>query len=181
MLTKQQAAESLGVTVRSIEAYAAKGYLTVRRGKGLRGDIALFDEGELQKLKETRAQTTFTVPAALAVKRQAPQPPAQALAQPPPFGSFAEVLSETLADPQVRGLLSDLLQTFVREGVKQWVASNTAGKLALSLKEASNLSGLSVTTLRSDIRAGDLKAKIIGRGWKIRRADLDSYMQKAWK
>ncbi len=171
-MTKQQAAEYLGVTIRSIEAYASKGKLTPMRAKGTRGDITVYNEEELAKLKAEREQISFTNPFATSlVARQQIQPIPQ---QPVNFGQI-------LASPEMRDLISEILKTVVKEGVKHWIESNTADKLALSLKEASDLSGLSTTTLRNDIHAGELKAKIIGRGWKIRRADLDRYMNQVWK
>ena len=51
-----------------------------------------------------------------------------------------------------------------------------ADKLTLSLTEAALLSGLSRGHLREAIGEGKLKAKIIGRGWKLRRADLEKYI-----
>jgi excisionase family DNA binding protein len=45
------------------------------------------------------------------------------------------------------------------------------------LQEASLLSNLSRGHIREAIRAGRLKAKIIGRGWRIKRADLDIYIR----
>ena len=53
-----------------------------------------------------------------------------------------------------------------------------ADKLTLSLVEASQLSGLSRGHLREAIEAKKLKARIIGRGWKVKRDDLDLYVKK---
>ncbi len=53
-----------------------------------------------------------------------------------------------------------------------------ADKLTLSLVEASQLSGLSRGHLREAIEAKKLKERIIGRGWRVKRDDLDSYVAK---
>ena len=53
-----------------------------------------------------------------------------------------------------------------------------ADKLTLTLTEAALLSGLSRSHLREAIEAGELKGRIIGRGFKVKRADLDAYMRK---
>jgi excisionase family DNA binding protein len=53
-----------------------------------------------------------------------------------------------------------------------------ADKLMLSLVEAAQLSGLSRGHLREAIEAKKLKARIIGRGWKVKRADLEAYIAK---
>ena len=51
-------------------------------------------------------------------------------------------------------------------------------KLTLSLTEASQLSGLSRNHLRQAIEEKKLKARIIGRGWRVKRDDLDAYVRK---
>jgi excisionase family DNA binding protein len=48
----------------------------------------------------------------------------------------------------------------------------------LKLDEASLLTGLSRQILRDAIEAKKLKAKIIGRAWRIKREDLDQYLKK---
>jgi excisionase family DNA binding protein len=51
-------------------------------------------------------------------------------------------------------------------------------KLTLSLAEAGLLAGLSRGHLREAIAAKKLKARIIGRGWRVKRDDLDAYVKK---
>jgi excisionase family DNA binding protein len=51
-------------------------------------------------------------------------------------------------------------------------------KLILSLTEAALLSGLSRGHLLTSIHDDKLKAKIIGRGWRVKRDDLDAYVKK---
>jgi excisionase family DNA binding protein len=53
-----------------------------------------------------------------------------------------------------------------------------ADKLTLSLVEASQLSGLSRNHLRQAIEDKKLRARIIGRGWRVKREDLDAYVKK---
>jgi excisionase family DNA binding protein len=53
-----------------------------------------------------------------------------------------------------------------------------AEKLTLSLVEASQLSGLSRNHLRQAIEDKKLRARIIGRGWRVKREDLDAYVKK---
>jgi excisionase family DNA binding protein len=172
-MTKQQAADYLGVTIRSIEAYAAKGKLTPMRAKGTRGDITVYNEEELARLKQEREQASY-VPNFAAL---APRPQQQAIAPQPPSFDWTSWLLTRLSDPQFMDAIGKLVEVIAKHSA----ATKTADRLALTLKEASDLSGLSTTTLRNDIHSGELKAKIIGRGWKIRRADLDSYMSRVWK
>ena len=51
-----------------------------------------------------------------------------------------------------------------------------AQKLLLSLAEAQSYSGLSRANLMEAINAEKLPAQKIGRGWKIKRRDLESYI-----
>jgi excisionase family DNA binding protein len=53
-----------------------------------------------------------------------------------------------------------------------------ADKLLLKLDEASALTGLSRGILRQAIKDRKLKARIIGRGWRVKRDDLDVYVKK---
>ena len=49
-------------------------------------------------------------------------------------------------------------------------------KLLLNLNECRLLTGLSVSMLRQAVKAGTLKAKIIGRAYKVKRQDLNEYI-----
>jgi excisionase family DNA binding protein len=51
-------------------------------------------------------------------------------------------------------------------------------KLTLSLTEAALLAGLSRGHLRLAIAEKKLKARIIGRGWRVKREDLEAYVKK---
>ncbi len=52
----------------------------------------------------------------------------------------------------------------------------TSEKLLLNLNDCRLLTGLSDANLRDAIKAGTLKGKIIGRGYKIKRQDLDDFV-----
>jgi excisionase family DNA binding protein len=157
-LTKKEAAEFLGVSPRTIEGYAAKGKLTPGKAKGTRGDITVYDEQELERLKEERGQIVF-------LERPQDEKPTSenlALTRTAPLESLelwqgiAEAIRESRTRPQV----------------------NVGEKIVLTLADASALTSLSTGHLREAIHTGKLKAKIIGRGYKIKRADLDAYVKK---
>jgi excisionase family DNA binding protein len=48
----------------------------------------------------------------------------------------------------------------------------------LTLAEAQTLTGLARGVLREAIDRGKLKAKIIGRAWRIKRDDLNAFIKK---
>jgi excisionase family DNA binding protein len=56
--------------------------------------------------------------------------------------------------------------------------SDLAQKLMLTLADAAALTSLSKDHLSDAIHAGKLKARKLGRGWKIKRDDLDLYVRK---
>ena len=55
--------------------------------------------------------------------------------------------------------------------------ADVAHKIMLTLPEATMLTGLSRNHLRQAIEKGLLKGKLIERGWRVKRADLDDYVE----
>jgi len=55
--------------------------------------------------------------------------------------------------------------------------TDLAHKLTLSLVETSQLSGLSRNHLREAIEQKKLRARIIGRGWWVKREDLVAFVR----
>ena len=53
-----------------------------------------------------------------------------------------------------------------------------ADKLLLTIAEAQALTGLSREVLKNAIAAGELKAKQIGKSWRVKRSDLKEYIDK---
>lgn len=49
-------------------------------------------------------------------------------------------------------------------------------KILLTLKEVQALTGLSQEILREAIKSGKLKAKIIGKSWRIKKIDIENYI-----
>jgi excisionase family DNA binding protein len=157
MLTKREAADFLGVTIRSIEAYAAKGKLTPAKAKGQRGDITVYDEKEIETLKREREQIQY-------VPR-----PETALAVPDRTGQNAIVKRRDVAE------LIRLIET-ARAAAPR--ITDLAAKPLLKLQEAQTLTGLSRATLRAAIEAGKLKAKLIGNAYRIKQTDLADFIKK---
>ncbi len=157
-MTKAEAAEYLGVTIRSIEGYATKGRLTPAKAKGSRGDITVYDEREIEKLKQEREEVVF-VP-------HSQQPQKQSLA-----------LSNMHRLPAVQQM-AELVKLLDGARAHHPSIRDLAAKPILKLDEACELTGLSRRTLREAIDAGKLKAQIIGRAWRVKRDDLDAFIKK---
>ena len=163
MKNKKEAAEYLGISSRQVENYAKRNELSVRYERGKTGDVAMFDDGELRRLKaKLDAQRT-----------------------PRPSVSKDETDGTSESRELVRGSdsrLSDVPKIFeIIKGLSDSKKSDSiiaiSHKSLLKLDEAATFTGLSRDTLRNAIDAGELKAKIIGRAFRVKRADLDSYIE----
>ena len=166
-MTKQEAAEFLGVNSRNIEHYAKQGRLSVTYTRGTRGQVATYNEDELKQLKYELEEPAY------------PQRPAidQSLAK-PNARAIAELQPQALGEAIGAGIISQL-SSVVRSEIENAQKHPSAGeKLLLTLPEAQALTGLSRATLRAAIDESRLSAQIIGRAWRVKRADLESYVKK---
>jgi len=164
-MNKQEAAEFLGVSVRQIERYTKDNRLGARFEKGRTKPTPVYDEGELRRFKEALEQPVHRP----AVHRM-------------------EGDSQTLATQSDGGLspmsqlqaLGKMMEALSQQGqARPSVDAVQAGaKLLLTLAEAQVLTGLSRAVLRSAIDTKKLKAQQIGRAWRIKRADLETYIGK---
>lgn len=194
-MTKLEAAAFLGVSIRAIERYTAKGRLSVRYTKGKRGNVASYNESELQAIKTEMEQALAIHKPA--IEQETPTVPtstvkADNLATTVSGVSELSDLAATIAPiieqdilsslselaQKVSGRVDRLLSAIEALGPdsKPTPISELAAKLTLSLKEAARLSGLSAGWLRTAIKHGDLQATKRGRGWNIKRADLEKYI-----
>ncbi len=166
-ITKEAAAAILGAkNVRTVERYAAKGKLSVTYEKGTTRDVPVYDEAEVR---------------ALAEQSKAPSTPVRPSVTPAESnGSTAIATRGDNGDTRLSQAVAFLAEM---EKARRSAPSlsDLSHKLLLNLEEASKLSGLSRDHLRDAIRASKLKAKLIGRGWKLGRTDLEGYTAKLLK
>jgi hypothetical protein len=59
-------------------------------------------------------------------------------------------------------------------------AVEAAAKLILTLDEVAILTHISIAELRDDLKNGRLRGFIKGRGWKVKRADLEDYVRSIY-
>ncbi len=160
LVNKKEAAGILGVSIRLVEKYAAEGRLgniTYIRGKT--GKQAEYNQDAVEKLK-----------AALE------SPDTALTTNSPDARLFAAQLVEAMASREqahveaIRGLLSG------RPEEARSASVRVSEKILLNLTDCQSLTGLSDANLRDAIREGKLAGRIIGRGYKIKRADLDKFI-----
>jgi excisionase family DNA binding protein len=148
-MDKESAASFLNVSVRTLQRWTKQGKISIKYKHGKSGATADYNEQELATFKEELENTTYTPATA----------ENQALA---PVNRGAE---------QLLALLDKLRP----EAAKPTVS--VADKLILDLKEAQELTHLSRADLVTAIKTGKLKGSKRGRGWKIKRAELDEFVR----
>jgi hypothetical protein len=160
-MNKKEVSEFLGVSTRLVEKYAAEGRLgkiTYIRGKT--GKQAEYNQEAVEKLKVALES-----------------PDTSLAATTPDARLFVAQLVEAMASREqahveaIRGLLSGNTEEARSASIR------VSEKLLLNLTDCRLLTGLSEASLREAIKSKKLKAKIIGRGWKVKRQDLDSFVE----
>ena len=167
MLTKQQAAEFLGVTVRTLERYTKEGKIGGRYEKGKTRFVMVYDEAELQLFKAELTTKTY--------KPAVDQTPTNSDRDETALSRFVDV-PQSLTLPGGLEHLVDVLKAIRSKPEVDRLTVHIYQKLTLSLAEASALSGLSRPRLRQAIKDGTLTAKIIGKGYRVKRIDLENYV-----
>jgi hypothetical protein len=83
-----------------------------------------------------------------------------------------------MKSPDVRLFVAQLVEAIAIREEPRSASVRVTEKLLLSLNDCRLLTGLSEFSLRDAIHSGNLKAKIIGRGWKIKRKDLTLFVDE---
>jgi len=162
MKTKQQAADYLHVSTRAIERYTAKQKLNPHYDRDDGGRlIALYDDAELERVKQEMETHALAPPKAKPIRER----------------SHSQAL--TIRGAGKSPALAELVAAIEAARAQAKPQAALGEKLMLSLVEASALSGLSIGHLRDAIHQKKLKARRgLGRGWKLKRTDLDAYVRK---
>ncbi len=168
---KQEAADHLGVSVRTLLRLVDQGKLA-HLPKRRPADETTFDTGELDRYQRQLKDEAAGVVSAVAV----PVTPSenQALARSDGRVTLTPVTLGTGDALDTPAMQDRMLRAF--EAMASPV--RLIDKLTLSLTEAALLAGLSRNHLRAAIEDKKLKARIIGRGWRVKRDDLDLYVKK---
>ncbi len=157
-MNKTEAAAFIGVSTRALERYAAARKVAARYERGKTGLVLAFDEAELQRFKaELEAPTD-----------KPRQEPSRALAK--LDGAVNAGAIEVLAR------LVEVAQSGAASSDKARPSVPVEAKLLLTLPEAQAMTGLSRSTLRAAIEAGELKARLIAKAFRIQRSDLEKFV-----
>ena len=162
-LTKENAAAALNVSTKTLERMAARKLIESRDYKRPEGGAVrkIYHPADVARMRKKLQPDAapFVLPA-----EPAASPPARA-AQPPAAGSLTRALETTLA-----AQIANAAQIIARA-----VASPDFWPIFLTRRQAADYSGLPRTLIMRAILAGDLPAIKTGRGWRIRRVDLEDF------
>lgn len=150
-MNRKEAAEYLGVSVRSIDSYIAKGKIGVRYERSNRGRTAILDINDLEELKQSLNTTIHkprTTEAPTIIHREAPALPTHIQIEAAPTKNQPLLLIDITA------------------------------KSVLRIKEAAQVSGFSESFLKAELLDGSLRGKKIRGAWRIHRKDLDQWLDK---
>lgn len=169
---KREAAAVTGVNERTIHRAIQAGQLPARKVRLAGGGEKVLITGEaLKAWLDTRATQTHA-PAVTGRRDSAPSD-SLALVSPETVKAIAAVFFEQFSTR----LLPAPSVTDTPDS-KAAVTVPIESKPLLMLDEARALTGLSRNHLLEAIHAKKLKARVIGRAWRIKRSDLDAYLKK---
>ena len=160
MMNKKEVSELLNISIRLVEKYASEGRLgEVKYVRGKTGKQADYDREAVEKLKTILESPDKGITPVKSFDSHLMESLIQAL-----------VNREQANTEAIRGLLNGSSEQTRIEPIR------VSEKILLNLNDCRLLTGLSDENLRKAIHDGKLKAKIIGRGWKIKRQDLDKFI-----
>jgi excisionase family DNA binding protein len=155
-MDKKAVAATLSITKRQVETYASQGRLgEVTYVRGRTGRQAVYGEAEVERLK---------------LELESPDRP--------PMGMMPRSDAAGLVAPADRERFITALEALATQRRGVGFGAYISEKIILTLKDAVALTSLSKDTIVAAIKDGRLKAKIIGRGWKIKRSDLNDFAAK---
>lgn len=149
----KDAAEYLGVSIKTVERYVAAKELSVtylERGK------RDFLEEELARFKQEREQPTYRP-------------------------AITTTLSDIQLSQSVLPQYLDQGMGHIESMSRYFELGAINYKKVLNLEEAAKISGLSINYLRGCLKSGKLEGRKLGRGWKVRIVDLDKFVGDIFK
>lgn len=159
-MNKEQAAQYLGTSVRTLQRLTGKGKIPVTYERGHKGDEARYDQEDLDQYRQSQKPAALIRPGRSAT------------------GSDTGNALQAVTHDVTRGVPVMASEAFFGALAQMAAPVRVSEKLLLSLAEAAQLAGLSRDHLRTAIHEGKLKARIIGRGYKVKKQVLEAYVSK---
>ncbi len=163
-MNKQEAADALKITVRTLQRYTAQGKISSRQERGKTGMVTVYDPDEVERFKrELEGTTGYVRPSVTPVTDNNASP-----------GETALTLARSGNSPALIELI-DALRTVGQPTAPDSI-SDLAQKLVLTEKEAARYSGLPLVEIKAARK--QLKSRIIGRGYKLKREALEAWVKR---
>ncbi len=164
-MNKKEASEYLNVSTRAIERYTAQGKLTPTYEKGRTGPAPVYDQAQLDELRKQMDEAADAIHSAVKPDKSdksdrrdnGNKDGALVLRS----GSRADLVAFIAALDKARG------QSII----------DIAAKPLLTRAEAQRYTGLSRELLREAVTSGRVKEIKLGRAYRMKRAELDSYIE----
>ena len=189
-MNKEEAAQFLGVSVRALERYTKQSRISVRYERGRTRPVATYERDDLERLKaeleapiyrHAKNEVEAVEGQDEGAEETTPNSDSPTLAR---FVEVGEVTPDTRTAQAAAMMLTRLLtlaqaaplDTAARRR-PETTAQEASAKLLLTLAEAQTLTGLSRATLKAAIDAGELPANQISRAWRVKRADLERWIE----
>jgi excisionase family DNA binding protein len=148
--TRQESADYLGVSTKTISKYVKQGKLSARYEKGPTGEALFLDKGEVEALKEAQAQVAYKPATQISVIPTPAHLPVETGTTERILEAIAKVLTQSAPPPS---------------------------KLLLTIDEAAQVSGLPRSNLRAAIVESRLPAVHVSRRWLVKREILEEYVK----
>jgi excisionase family DNA binding protein len=170
--TKQQAADAIGVSTKTIEKFAADKKIQqgAWRPHGRGAEKAVYNPDDVARIAQERHRglAPFVLPAGTDL-------PAKGNGHRGARGLAIAAASSPSGEEVIRLVFTAALRTLTSE--RRATSENSEKShpaLFMTIAEAAVVSGLPQADIRRAIDAGELKARKTGRGgWRIRRKDLE--------
>ena len=166
MLSKKEAAKYLGISSRTLERHVKDGKIGVRYQPGATNDVAMFDEQDLENFKNER-QIPKVKPTVVQTSSEL------ADRQPTDLTDLTTQTNEGFLAPLITPFRDFSERLFSFPFLLQ-------GKILVTLNEAQIITGLSREILMTAIKSGELEAKIMGKAYRIKRKELERYIDELW-
>jgi hypothetical protein len=181
-LTKEQAANFLGKSAKAIQRYTARGLLKVtyiKEGNLQRAYYKLDDLKEFNPQDKPSKQATQVYRSSIDTTDTVVKVDNKSVVQANlnPEKIITQLVGQVLSEAQKRGLLNlaaPIASTPSRAKEKPNVP--IADKMILTISEAAALSGRPQSELRKAFLEGKLHGVKLGRGIKVRKKDLEIYV-----
>jgi len=168
-MDKKQVMAFLGKSDRMVSKYVSQGWLVPTYEKGRTRDKAIYDEAQVQMLKDK-----------LEARAARPPRPQRSLVRRPPNTQSGALEHQRPTPPPEPGTAPSLflLSPAQLEQLLRRSDVPLKDKLVLCFADAAKLSGFPQRALRAAAKRGELRAIKVGRGQAVHQDDLAAWVKK---